>query len=230
MAVALSAHEFGVSRDCATPGCGDEAIPGESSCASCAKGAARDSRLANGVRLTSTGAVLPEGLSEREWQAIADRVTRIGTALQWVIGDLVAYNGRSWAYGAKTRLAQDLGMNPKTVRNLASICRRVPPERRRPELSFSHHAAVAALDAEQQRVRLTNAAVLGMSTRELRRELPNERRGASALACEPALLERVRLDVTVDAGRADAWRRAAGVQGVTLSDFAAEALDRAIAT
>jgi hypothetical protein len=42
------------------------------------------------------------------------------------------------------------GLAPKTLRNYASVARRVHPNLREPSLGIEHHAAVAGLEAQEQ--------------------------------------------------------------------------------
>ena len=67
----------------------------------------------------------------------------------WWRGDLYL-KGEEW-YGENkaTSIFDPLTMDVKTWQNNASICRRIERSRRREELTFSHHAEVAYLEADQ---------------------------------------------------------------------------------
>ena len=64
-----------------------------------------------------------------------------------------------------------LGMSEHTLVNRRWVCSRVPPARRRPELSFSHHDAVASLGPREQRRWLSEALEQGWSRERLRAAL-----------------------------------------------------------
>jgi hypothetical protein len=73
---------------------------------------------------------------------------------------------------------------------MAYVAGRFARERRRAELSFSHHAEVAALAPDEQEVWLERAQASGLSARASRRELRNARRrsgGTGARSLEDAV-------------------------------------------
>lgn len=62
-------------------------------------------------------------------------------------------------------------LSTEMVSRYASVARRVPPQNRRPELSWSAHAAVARLTHEQQRKMLAEAAKQGWNSDDLRKQV-----------------------------------------------------------
>lgn len=63
------------------------------------------------------------------------------------------------------------------VSRYASVARRVPPQNRRPALSWSCHAMVARLPHGQQRRMLAEAERRGWTSEELRKRVQALRRG-----------------------------------------------------
>ena len=63
----------------------------------------------------------------------------------------------------------------QTLRNYAWVARRFAPSRRRDNLSFQHHAAVAALSGPDQDIWLVRAAEFRWSLRQLRTQLQHAR-------------------------------------------------------
>jgi len=57
--------------------------------------------------------------------------------------------GAKWG-GKYEEAVRETGYDEGTLRNSASVCRRVEMSRRRDKLSFAHHAEVAKLPAEEQ--------------------------------------------------------------------------------
>jgi hypothetical protein len=73
---------------------------------------------------------------------------------------------------------------------MAYVASRFEPSRRRPGLSFSHHAELAGLAPEDQELWLDRAEAGGLSVRALRSELRKAReRAAARLALAHARLE-----------------------------------------
>jgi|GEM_PF-1505931 len=94
-----------------------------------------------------------------------------------------------------TRLAEDFKINPKTLRNRASICRNVPVSRRRDTLTLGHYAEVASLDAKTQDQLLKSAELENWSIRELREKvkiIKNHQKSINggSLQIEATLLDR----------------------------------------
>jgi len=95
-----------------------------------------------------------------------------GTLTQWcfAVGDWIIEGEDTFGEMAH-QLIDDIGLTYWKVATYASVARRVPPENRLcdvPRITFSHHQAVAALPAPEQRERLAQAASGGMTVRELR--------------------------------------------------------------
>lgn len=110
-----------------------------------------------------------------EWSAMMAQVLHVRGALPWWTGDLLTYG--ECAYGeAYAQAIEVTGYEYQTLANYASVCRRVPPERRQPELSFSHHALVAALLPEDQTYWLHEAWDLYWTTSDLRDALRDKAR------------------------------------------------------
>ena len=105
------------------------------------------------VHLTSKGLMI-SGMTKPDFMVVGQFLSRVDDATQWAIGDWVNSYDRS--YGDLKRICERLGLVYTTVMNCASLGRRFTFSRRR-EVSFTHHAAVAALEVEDQD-RLLDAA------------------------------------------------------------------------
>lgn len=92
-----------------------------------------------------------------QWQKLGEYLRWMDGALQWLIGDWVAYGDQH--FGEKMAQAVDVtGWQVDTVKQYAWVAERVPAIRREPSLSFSHHREVADLDAKHQTSWLKKAA------------------------------------------------------------------------
>jgi hypothetical protein len=121
------------------------------------------------IRTTPTGMELASDLSFDEWQALGES---FGVALQtaaWCVGDWMLYGERKWgrqlllngeefdsdkpsrlpaeAFDAAVR---STGLDRQTLSQYASVCRKIPKEERRINLSFAHHRILAPLPSPQR--------------------------------------------------------------------------------
>ena len=102
-----------------------------------------------------------------EWAGLFGDLCEFHKALPWFIGDLLVQGEHR--YGETNAAAVDeTGLGIQTLTNYASVCRRVPRERRNPNLSFTHHALIASLDDHSQQAWLKEAETYDMRTNELR--------------------------------------------------------------
>jgi hypothetical protein len=97
----------------------------------------------------------------------------------WWLGDWLRYGvvqyGRRYAIASRVT-----GYDGKTLRNLAYVAGRYASDRRREEVSWSHHAELASLDPEQQERWLDRAVAERLSIKALRQRLSAQRHDAHA--------------------------------------------------
>jgi len=135
--------------------------------------------------LKTAGWVPQPEMSEHEWAAFGRRMSAIGRASQWWIGDWLRYGVERW--GEKyVRAARITGYDVASLRNMAWLAGEFDLSRRRDGLTWSHHAAVAGLEPEQRDVWLHRAESLRMSVSDLRSEIRAAQRGLA----EPAATSR----------------------------------------
>jgi hypothetical protein len=99
----------------------------------------------------------------------------IARASGWWIGDWIRYGNARYGekYGAAARVT---GYDVQTLMNMAYVASKFEISRRREKLSFSHHAELAALPADEQERWLDQAERERLSLRRLRAELSREAR------------------------------------------------------
>lgn len=105
-------------------------------------------------------------LSNEDIARMLETAGDIGSAVQWLQGDLVNYARKTKNDSWLDYLSHKLDI--RTLNNRASIANKIPRERRRINLSFSHHAAVTRLDEAEQEYWLNKADKEGMTRDELR--------------------------------------------------------------
>jgi hypothetical protein len=120
-------------------------------------------------------------MNRGDWIAAGHRLGSISRCNQWWLGDWARYGTARWGerYSAAARIT---GYDPRSLANMASIASAFPPSRRRDNLTWSHHAAVAALDEGEQDTWLDLAVAHRLSVADLRTEL---RAGARVKATQP---------------------------------------------
>jgi hypothetical protein len=97
---------------------------------------------------------------------------RMHEAVRFAIGDAII-QGEA-LYGEQAYQAfEHLNLSEEGRREYSRVSGRVPRSRRRKDLSWSHHRAVAALEPAGQREWLKRAAEEGMSHHEMRDALRN---------------------------------------------------------
>lgn len=161
----------------------------EKSPATAPKGFGLLAKLEGAGAVTQTSLTLAANITYDRWAAIGVLLGRVKRTASWLIGDWL--NAGETRFGEKYAQAiEDTGLTEGTLRNYASVCGRVTPERRLSDLPFSMHADVAALTPEQQTEWLTRARDEGWSRTQLREELKQAGLGQTP-AHEPAFTERV---------------------------------------
>jgi ParB family chromosome partitioning protein len=118
-------------------------------------------------KASATGLLLPKTLDETRWSEIGKFLAHVDGAVQWWIGDWWRY-GEDRKWGELGQRAEEAGLNYQTCRNAGSIAGAFQLSRRRDNLSWSHHAEVAALEASEQDRFLNEAARAGWSVHALR--------------------------------------------------------------
>jgi hypothetical protein len=147
----------------------DASVPGE-----------RPSQL-QVVSLPAAGAIsvsavgwTPGGpLHVRRWVACGKRLVQVRSASSWWIGDWMRYGNAQYGekYGAASLAT---GYDRQTLMNLAYVASRFPVERRRANVSWSHHAELAALPEAEQEAWLDRIERDRLSVRSLREEARRE--------------------------------------------------------
>lgn len=118
----------------------------------------------------------PRGeLALADWTEQGRRFGTIGRAAGWWIGDWLQYGNAK--FGERySRASRITGYDVQTLMNMVYVASRVDVSQRRENLSWSHHAEVAALTPEDRDRWLSVAEAERLSVRCLREEIRRERR------------------------------------------------------
>jgi hypothetical protein len=156
--------------------------------------------LANGsaprhTRRLALGWAPPAQLDRAGWLAAGISLAEFGRVNNWWVGDWIRYGDARW--GEKyTEAARLTGLDSKTLRNIAYVASRFRLSRRRDNLTWTHHAEVAALSPEQQDEWLDRAVALRLSPGDLRLELRTAQRAlrSTGASCKDADTSEVDVD------------------------------------
>ncbi|MGL4514556.1 MAG: hypothetical protein ACRCT8_15820 [Lacipirellulaceae bacterium] len=119
-------------------------------------------------RFTSVGVRIDGRPEMTAWKGPLQFALWCQKAGPWWIGDLL--NAGETAFGEAFSQMCEGAVSDEQLSRYASVARRVPIGNRRPNLSWSAHAAVARLDGAGQRRLLALAEKQGWSSEELRAE------------------------------------------------------------
>lgn len=141
----------------------------------------------------------PQDLDASEWASAGRRIGAVGRCVQWLLGDWIAYGNDK--FGERySRASRITGYDPQTLMNMVYVASRFSVSRRRENLSWSHHEALAALEPEEQDSWLDQAAEHRWSVSDLRamlrlsrkRELAERAESEEPEPDEPALVPTMR--------------------------------------
>lgn len=172
---------------------------------------------------TRVGLRLPAELHYEDWERAGEQLARIADSSTWCLGDWLAFG--QVEYADRYRRAIELaGLDYQTLRNYAWVARKFGWARRRPGLSFQHHAEVASLTESEQDRWLELAENGGWSRNQLRRHVrEGSQRRETAEASDMSALPRLR--VSVD--HFLRWREAAERAGIRFEHWVVAALNAA---
>jgi hypothetical protein len=133
------------------------------------------------VELTRVGWTPSAHIGLDEWSALGRRFGEIGRCSQWWLGDWIQYGNAR--FGERySRAVKLTGYDAQSLMNMVYVASRFAIYRRRENLSWSHHATLAALEVAEQEHWLTRASEEKLSVADLRVELRGARRASATVA------------------------------------------------
>lgn len=131
-----------------------------------------------GLELCPTGARITGDVDVAATLGHLVKLRRVGSTWRWIMGDLVwaiaATHDDGLAFAFRKVADQDLDDQPSLMRSVA-VARTIPLPRRREALSWSHHAAVVPLSAEEQDRWLREAEARKLTVDAMLGEIVGER-------------------------------------------------------
>jgi hypothetical protein len=117
-------------------------------------------------QFTRTGLNIVPGLEYKEWEELGIMLQLLASAIEFAIGDWLIYGKR--AYGEMYAQAiLETGKSYGTLTNYVWVARHIESSRRRENLDFGHHSAVASLPPSDQDALLSEAQECGLTVRQL---------------------------------------------------------------
>lgn len=116
--------------------------------------------------LSETGLRLPATISREDYEKLGVTLGRIHESMRWAIGDYILAGEQLFGQDAY-QLSESLGISPESRQQYVRVSQAIEPPRRRGELTWSHHRAVASLEAEDQDRWLADAVEKGWTKGEL---------------------------------------------------------------
>src|SRR6516165_11314413 len=120
-----------------------------------------------------TSLVLPENLDKEAWLSVGRSLAEIDSGFMWWLGDWIRFGDEKW--GAKYDEAISLGFAYQTALNAVSVAKKFEFSRRRENLSWGHHEAVAYLEEPFADAFLDDAITNQWSQKELRKQVADFR-------------------------------------------------------
>jgi len=174
------------------------------------------------ILTTRVGLRIPDDLPFESWQRAGLQISRIVDSFAWCLGDWLVYGQRR--YTDRYRRAVDaVGLDYQTLRNYASVARRVDINSRRSRLSFQHHAEVAALPPTEQDRWLARAEAASWSRNQLRQHLRASRGQDPGTEIVTTSMPRMYVPLT----RVERWREAAARRSQEFENWIVTVLDHA---
>lgn len=171
----------------------------------------------------STSLRLPPAMPLDEWQSIGSRISGAADSSAWWLGDWLIYGRTAYPDRYRTAVEETL-LDYQTLRNYAWVARRYVPRRRRPTLSFQHHAELASLPEDEQEFWMDRAERLSWSKNFLRSRVRAARQGEEAASDAES---RLHIQLSLPQDRWQRWSRAASTAGQDLQAWAMSHLDLA---
>ncbi|MFI9754694.1 LmbU family transcriptional regulator [Streptomyces collinus] len=177
------------------------------------------------VLTTRVGLRMPARMAYDEWERAGQQLAGVLDSSSWWLGDWLVY-GKDHYTDRYQRGIRAAGLSYQTLRNYAWVARRFGFARRRPALSFQHHAELASMPAEEQDLWLDRAEEGRWSTKQLRAALRVARQDER----RPRTLTEPSGRLEVPGHRLRRWHEAAEQLGVDFEQWVTATLDSAAAS
>lgn len=174
------------------------------------------------VLTTGVGLKIPMDLTFEDWEHAGQQLAGVVNSSVWWLGDWLVH-GRDNFSDRYKRGVRAAGLSYQTLRNYAWVSRRFELSRRRPGLSFQHHAEVASLSIADQELWLDRSERMRWSTKQLRNAIRDVEGGVTQNVKKTSDVQRL----AVPTSHLHRWREAAEQSGIDFEEWVLETLDGA---
>lgn len=120
-------------------------------------------------KVTPTGMTTVSGRPGMdEWAQAGRQMIAARSSLQWAIGDWLLFGDGRYEEGAYETAAEATGLRRGTLSNLKAVAKAFPPDKRDPEVGWSHHALMAGFEDEVRERLMKETKERKLSWEELR--------------------------------------------------------------
>lgn len=176
------------------------------------------------VLTTKVGLQMPTGMAYDEWERAGRQLADVLDSSSWWMGDWLVY-GKDHYTDRYQRGIRAAGLSYQTLRNYAWVSRRFDLTRRRPALTFQHHAELASMPVAEQDLWLDRAEQRQWTTKQLRSAIRAARQGEQ----QPRTPIEPSRRLEVPGSRLQWWHKAADQLGVDFEQWVMATLDSAAA-
>lgn len=137
-------------------------------------------QVPGGIKLNRSSLEMTEVMPFEKWADVGKTLRMVSGCALWWLGDWCRLGEQ--AYGEKYAQALEAtDYEEGTLRNAVYVASAVDPDRRRDELSFSHHQEVAKMEPDMQDKWLEAAVKFKWNVKRMRDEIHNKTDGNGEL-------------------------------------------------
>lgn len=114
---------------------------------------------------------IKEGTTRKEWAEVGVGLLQARETTYWALGDWLNWGTEVWGDALTVAVNLCPEKNASSLRQWAWVCKNVPPSRRRPTLTFTHHREVASMTEADQVLWLDRAVQHEWSYQDLRQNI-----------------------------------------------------------
>lgn len=104
-----------------------------------------------GIRFEESQLIIPADTSFDRWLSLGQALQQMDRSIKWWVGDwLIFGETRAWGDKYPQAIQEATGYHYDSLRKAAFVSQRIETVRRRTELTWSHHDAVAGLAPDEQ--------------------------------------------------------------------------------
>jgi hypothetical protein len=176
------------------------------------------------IEVQKSGLLFSSNPSLDAWEAIGRQLLAISDSVTWWIADWLAF-GEATFKDRYVEAIRKTNLSYQTLRNYVWVARRFELHRRRDNLSFGHHAEVAALDCPEQDYWLRKAEEYRWSRNQLRNEVRSSLRERKNTDAHEETSEVFQLRLTSE--QMTLFKSAAGFLSCSLDEWVIHTLEAA---